>query len=196
MMRTGAHICVDMQNMFAEGTEWHAPWMQRVLPAVTALADRFADRTIFTRFIPPQSDQSAPGAWQRVYMRWPNMTLERLNPELLDIVPGLRRYVPPAQLFDKPTYSPWYDGQLHHLLRQRAVDTLLISGGETDVCVLATMLGAIDLGYRVILPQDALFGSADETHDAILTVYRSRFQQQLTVCTTQDAVHYWEDLVA
>ena len=26
------HLCVDMQRMFAEQTDWHAPWMQRVLP--------------------------------------------------------------------------------------------------------------------------------------------------------------------
>lgn len=196
MMRNGAHICVDMQNMFAEGTEWHAPWMLRVLPAVAAIAERFADRTIFTRFLPADTNQSAPGAWRRVYTRWPNMTRERLDPELIDIVPQLRRYVPPAKIFDKSTYSPWCDGRLHQLLRERSVDAVLISGGETDVCVLAAMLGAIDLGYRVILPQNALFGSADETHDAILTVYRSRFQQQLTVCSAEDAVNYWEDLVA
>jgi len=196
MMRNGVHICVDMQSMFAEGTEWHAPWMLRVLPAVSAIVDRFADTTIFTRFVPAETNQSAPGAWQRVYDRWPNMTRERLNPDLIDIVPRFRRYVPPARLFDKSTYSPWYDGRLHRFLQERAVDCLLISGGETDVCVLATLLGAIDLGYRVILPQDALFGSADETHDAILTVYRSRFQQQLTVCSAEDTVNYSEDLVA
>jgi nicotinamidase-related amidase len=31
-----------------------------------------------------------------------------------------------------------------------------VAGGETDVCVLSTMLGAIDWGFRVILIQDAL----------------------------------------
>ena len=196
MTRNGAHICVDMQNMFSHGSEWHTPWMDRVLPAVSELAGRFADRTIFTRFVPPQSPNSAPGAWQRVYARWPGMTLDRLRPELVELVPELARYVPPAAVLDKQTYSPWYDGRLHRMLVEKNVATVLISGGETDVCVLVTLLGAIDFGYRVVLPQDALFGSADETHDAILKIYRSRFQQQLTVCTTEDATRFWEDLVA
>jgi hypothetical protein len=30
-----AHICIDMQNVFAEETPWHTPWMARVLPGVT-----------------------------------------------------------------------------------------------------------------------------------------------------------------
>ena len=49
------------------------------------------------------------------------------------------------------------------------------SGGEIDVCELATMFGAIDWGFRVILVTDALCGSADETHDAMMNVYTNRF---------------------
>jgi hypothetical protein len=30
--QTAVHICVDMQRMFAEGTEWKMPWLARVLP--------------------------------------------------------------------------------------------------------------------------------------------------------------------
>ena len=26
------HLCVDMQNIFAEDTPWQTPWMKRVLP--------------------------------------------------------------------------------------------------------------------------------------------------------------------
>jgi len=25
------HLCIDMQNLFAEDTPWHTPWMKRVL---------------------------------------------------------------------------------------------------------------------------------------------------------------------
>jgi hypothetical protein len=62
--------------------------------------------------------------------------------------------------------------------RARLTDTLVISGGETDVFVLA-VLGAGDLGYRVVLATDALCSSSDETHDALLTSYESRFSEQI-----------------
>lgn len=191
--RRWAHLCVDMQSMFAEDTEWHAPWLQRVLPAVERLVERSAECTIFTRFMPPAVPEQARGAWQRYYKRWISMTRDRLNPELLGIVSPLGRFVPPARTFDKAIYSPWLSGDLNRFLQSSGVTTLILSGAETDVCVLATVLGAIDLGYHVVLPVDALFGSADDTHDAMLGIYRSRFQMQLTTTTVQELLDLWRE---
>jgi Isochorismatase family len=105
--------------------------------------------------------------WRHYYERWGSMTIDRLSPEMIGLVPELGRYVPPARIFDKHVYSPWTGTDLHPQLRGDGIDTVIITGGETDVCVLATMLGAIDWGFRVILVTDALCSSADETHDAI-----------------------------
>ena len=59
-----AHLCIDMQNLFAPGGPWATPWMERVAPFVAALVERAPERTIFTRFIPPQTKESARGIWQ------------------------------------------------------------------------------------------------------------------------------------
>ena len=56
-----AHLCVDMQNLFAEDTEWHTPWMERVLPVVERIARARPDRTIFTRFIPARAPRPGRG---------------------------------------------------------------------------------------------------------------------------------------
>lgn len=191
-----AHICVDVQAMFAADTEWHAPWLANVLPAMEAIVAQQPARTVFTRFIPPERPEQAQGAWKSYYNRWRSMTRDRLAPDLVELVPGLRRFVPPALVMDKAIYSPWLGTELHAYLRHHRIDTLVVTGGETDVCVLATVLGAIDLGYRVVLPQDAVFGSADQTHDAMLSIYHSRFGQQLTVCTTQDLLDDWREQAA
>ena len=180
------HLCVDMQRMFAEPTEWHAPWLLGVLPAIEAIVDRRPARTIFTRFIPPSSADEAMGAWQAYYRKWSAMTRERLAPELLELVPSLARYVPPARQLDKNVYSPWFGSGLITALHADKIDTVIVTGGETDVCVATTVMGAIDHGFRVVLPTDAVFGSADETHDAMLRIFGSRFALQLTTCSTQD----------
>lgn len=179
------HLCVDMQRMFAEDTPWHVPWMDKVKDRVVEVSTRHVGRTIFTRFMPPRTADEAAGAWRDYYEKWRMMTRERLPGELLDILPDLRHLVPPAKVFDKPGYSPWLDGRLHAALRQEGVTALAISGGETDICVLATVLGAIDLGYRIVLLEDAICGSADETHDASLTVLGERFSAQLDLVTAQ-----------
>ena len=82
---TGAvHLCVDMQRMFAERTDWHTPWMARVRPVVHRIAARFPERTLFTRFIPPRDPRDAQGSWRRYYERWESMTLDRLGAGMVD----------------------------------------------------------------------------------------------------------------
>jgi nicotinamidase-related amidase len=180
------HICVDMQRMFAEDTPWHIPWIGGVRDQVVEVARHCADQTIFTRFIPPRRTSDVAGGWRDYYEKWQSMTRDHLPEDLTDILPELRHFVPPARIFDKAGYSPWQNGVLHAQLAGEDVTALVITGGETDVCVLATVLGAIDLGYRTLILEDALCGSADETHDAALTVLRRRFSVQLDIATTDD----------
>jgi len=71
------------------------------------------------------------------------------------------------------------------------IDTVIITGGETDVCVPATMPGAIDWGFRIILVTDALCSSADETHDAMMNVYMNRYGEQVETVTTQTLLDSW-----
>ena len=61
----------------------------------------------------------------------------------------------------------------------------------TDVCVLATVLGAVDRGYRTIVVSDALCSSSDETHDALMTLYARRYGQQIETVTTEHVMAAW-----
>jgi nicotinamidase-related amidase len=47
------HLSIDMQNLFAPGGIWATPWMERVLPAIVAVAELNPQRTVFTRFVTP-----------------------------------------------------------------------------------------------------------------------------------------------
>jgi nicotinamidase-related amidase len=181
------HLCIDMQRMFAEETEWHTPWMARVLPNVVNLVELDPARTIFTRFIPPQSPDDVVGTWRRYYRRWTSMTGDKLAPELIELVPELSSFVPPAQLEDKTVMSAWA-GSLHTRLGGANIHTILVSGAETEVCVLATVMGAIDRGYRVIIVADAICSGADATHDAMLEIYKSRFGMQVETVTTAELI--------
>src|SRR5438067_1221081 len=165
------HLGLDMQSLFAEGTPWHTPWMKRVLPVVALIAERHPERTVFTRFIPPRHPDELPGSWRRFYRRWAELTRDRIDPRWLELVPELRQFAPPAAVIDKRLYSPFTEPALHQLLRSRHADTLVITGAETDVCVLAAVLDAVDLGYRVALVRDAVCSSSDQTHDALMTLY-------------------------
>jgi nicotinamidase-related amidase len=72
------------------------------------------------------------------------------------------------------------------------LESIRITGGETDVCVLATVFGAIDWGFRVILVRDAVCSSADETHDATMALYTNRFGEQVETVTTDTLLESWQ----
>jgi nicotinamidase-related amidase len=186
------HLCIDMQRLFAEPTDWHVPWMSRVLPLVQEIVARHAAQTIFTRFIPAQSSGQGRGAWKRFYERWSHMTVDEIGDEILGLIPELAAFVPPASIMDKSVYGPWIGTDLHRQLQSWRTDTLVISGGETDVCVLAAVSGAVDLGYRVILASDALCSASDESHDAQLKVYRTRYSLQIETATTKEILENWQ----
>jgi nicotinamidase-related amidase len=116
----------------------------------------------------------------------------RLNLNLIELVPELRGFVPPASVIDRMVYSAFGEGRLLGFLTKHRVDTLIISGGETDVCVLSTVLSAVDLGCRIILVEGALRSSSDESHDAILGLYRKRFDIQVGVADVEHILGLWK----
>lgn len=186
------HLCLDMQRLFAAGGPWPTPWMERVLPGIVLLAAHAPHRCIFTRFIPPVSPRRAEGMWRRYYERWREVTTECVDIALLDLVPELQRFSPPARVIDKTVYSAFFSGELHFLLRSAYIDTLVVTGSETDVCVLSTVLSAVDLGYRVIVVRDAVCSSTDEGHDALMTLYENRYDVQIELATTAEVVEGWK----
>jgi nicotinamidase-related amidase len=185
------HLCVDMQRLFSTDGPWPTPWMDRVLPRVCALAERYPERTVFTRFITPRRAEDMPGMWQIYYRRWAETTRERLDPALLALMPPLAALVPPASVFDKRVYSAFAGRRLRAHLAARGADTLIVSGAETDVCVAATALAAIDLGFRVIIVTDAVCSSSDQGHDSLLTLFEQRFTIQLQTADTESILSAW-----
>ena len=119
------------------------------------------------------------------------MTQEQIAPGMLDLAPDLARLVPPAEVIDKPVYSPWLGSNLHAKLAERRCDTVIVTGGETDMCVLATVLGAADLGFRTILVQDAVCSASDEAHDAMLSLFTKRYGQLVETSNTEEILERW-----
>jgi nicotinamidase-related amidase len=185
------HLCLDMQRLFSADGPWPTPWMDRVLPVVGALAERFPERTVFTRFIPPERPEQMPGMWQPYYRRWPQTLRSVLDPEMLALMPRLARLSPPAATIDKTRYSAFEASPLLEHLIARGADGLIITGSETDVCVLATVLAAVDIGYRVIVVEDAICSSSDEGHDAVMKVYCGRYSGQIEVADAESILRAW-----
>lgn len=182
------HLCIDMQRLFDAGSPWAVDWIRPVLPQVCQLVEAAPRRTVFTRFMPPRSLDDAPGTWRRYYENWPQVLQDNIDGDMLRLLPELELFLPEARIHDKAVYSPWLDGSLHRMLQADRIDTLIMTGGETDVCLLAAVVGAVDLGYRVIVASDAVCSSSDDTHDAAMEIYAKRLGQQIEMADTPDII--------
>jgi nicotinamidase-related amidase len=114
-----------------------------------------------------------------------------LYARLLELMSPLAALCPPAMVIDKMRYSAFAGPRLLAHLRQRWVDALLVSGSETDVCLLAMVLGAVDMGYRVILVRDVLCSSSDEGHDMLMHLYHNRFSEQIETADAETILSCW-----
>ena len=86
--------------------------------------------------------------------------------------------VDPADLVvEKTAPSAFFPGRcdLHDLLQARGVDTLLVCGTVTNVCVESTVRDASTLDYRVVLVADACAAPRDRDHNATLHVVHRSF---------------------
>lgn len=191
LSRDTIHLCVDMQRMFAGNSPWSFPWMPRVLPNIVRLASAHPSSTIFTRFIPVERPGEGRGMWRDYYEHWPQMTLEQLPEGQADLVEELKAFCPPARIIDKTCYSPWLDPTLERHLEEKNIRTLVVTGGETDMCVLSTVLGAVDRGFRVTLVDDAICSSSDRSHDDMRRLFSERYSQQVSLCTLSSVEEQW-----
>ena len=68
-----------------------------------------------------------------------------------DIVPELYPH-PGEPVIDKPGKGAFWATDLHSILVNRGIDSLIVCGVTTEVCVHTTVREANDRGYRCIVP--------------------------------------------
>jgi biuret amidohydrolase len=90
-----------------------------------------------------------------------------------DIIPELYP-LPGEPVIDKPGKGAFYQTDLELMLRNRAVDTLLVAGVTTEVCVNTTVREANDRGFRCIVLSDCCASYFPEFHAAGLAMIKAQ----------------------
>ena len=185
------HVVVDMQRVFAEATDWQVPAIADVVSPILALVRARPRETVFTRFMTPSSIDNATGDWQRFYARWQSVLRDRMGAAMFDLMEPFASFVPPAEVCDKTTFSAFTGADFMASLARRGTETLILSGVETEVCVLATALDAVDRGLHVVLATDALTSWSAAGHRAALEAVYPRFDQQIESTTVASILAAW-----
>ena len=90
-----------------------------------------------------------------------------------DIIPEL---YPAAgePVIDKPGKGAFYQTDLELMLKNRGIETLLVCGVTTEVCVNTTVREANDRGFRCIVLADCCASYFPEFHDMGLKMIKAQ----------------------
>jgi ureidoacrylate peracid hydrolase len=83
----------------------------------------------------------------------------------------------------KTRYSAFIQdsSNIERVLRDRGIDTLLVTGTATNVCCESSARDAMMLNYKVVMVSDGLATHNDEEHNAALSIFYGLFGDVQTV---------------
>ena len=172
-----ALVNIDLQNVFVEGYKVSAPDGLEIVARMNRLshACRTSDiAVVHTRAVQrdhgltdgPIADLLAEFRVHANYSMVNGDPATELHPDLVveegDVV------------LEKPRYSAFTNTDLDLILRRKDINTLIIAGIATNVCVDSTVREAAMMNYRVIVPGDVCSGggvagySNEQVHDMTL----------------------------
>ena len=84
--------------------------------------------------------------------------------------------------------SALHDTGIDQALRNEGVTTLVVTGVSVNVAVLCTVMEAVNRGYQVIVPRDAVAGVGADYVDAVLD---NTIALIATLTTTEALITAW-----
>ena len=166
-----AMIVVDMQNAFLDDSGSVAmmgldiTYLKETTGPVMRLVDACHDAgvpVIFTRYV-LRADYTDAGLREK---RRPGACASAsLVAGTWDADLDSRMEVRPTDyILDKTRYSSFYNTNLEVILRGLQVDTLIVCGVTTEICVESTIRDAYFRDFRILVPADAVAATDIERH--------------------------------
>lgn len=84
--------------------------------------------------------------------------------------------------------TPFHGTELDSLLRNLGVKTVVVAGVSVNVGITGLTIEAVNCGYQVVLPRDAVAGTPDEYVDA---VFQNTLRLLAAVTGTSDVISTW-----
>jgi ureidoacrylate peracid hydrolase len=183
-----AVVVVDVQRLFTDMVGAPiAPPLTDVLPAIGRfLADsrRAGVMVALVRtIIPPDAHSSST-------LQWPPFMREGMAPGSpgTELDPQLNAQPGGVEIV-KTRYSAFFGTRLHELLQQRGIDTVVVLGLTTNVCVQSTARDAWQHDYQTITLEDCCAEIGEGSHVESLRWTARNFG---TVLTSHQALRAFE----
>jgi ureidoacrylate peracid hydrolase len=182
-----ALLVIDMQNYFvAPGEQCEVPMAREIVQTINRLAEGV--RTTGGQVIWVRNGTDNARDWTVMHNVLMTPSRRELRYKAMDqggfglqLWPALDVHIEDEHI-TKTRYSAFIGGSsnIELLLREKGIDTLLISGTTTDVCCESTARDAMMLNYKVVMISDANAAFTDEIHAAALSAFYLSFGDVLT----------------
>jgi nicotinamidase-related amidase len=187
--RKTALVVIDMQNYFVKpGHQSEVPLAREIVPNINRLAAELRRRGGHVFWV-RNTTNGTRESWSNNhhYLQKPERVERRLK--AMDI--GEDGYEfwhgndmrPEDAKIDKKRFSAFIQdsSDIERHLRDRDIDTLLITGTATNVCCESTARDAMMLNFKVIMVSDGMATHTDEEHNATLSNFYGQFGDVQTV---------------
>jgi nicotinamidase-related amidase len=181
--RATALLVVDMQNYFVKpGHQGEVPLAREIVPNINRLAAELRRRGGHVVWIRNGTTDTRE-SWSNYhgYLQRPERAERRLK--AMDIGEDGYEYWhlndirPEDAQITKKRYSAFIQNSsdVERHLRDRGIDTLLVTGTATNVCCESSARDAMMLNFKVVLVSDGLATHTDDEHNATLSAFYGQF---------------------
>ena len=198
-----ALLVVDMQRGFVDpGEALEVPQAREIVPVIQRLLAVFQSRrlpVVFTEFVyservpllvgdlHPEHKPAQPGAPTGFGL--PSSNCLEGHPSA-ETIPALGPR-PDELVVRKHGYDAFHGTPLDGALRARGVTSLVVTGTLTDICVLASIVGAFNREYRVTVAEDAVATLWPEIQRATLDIIGRAFGRVVSSKDIASEVTAW-----
>ncbi len=179
-----AHIVVDLQNGFmAPGQVAEIATAREIVPNVNRISAAVRKAGGLVVYIQNTFDTIAVATWSTFFEHFctparRERMIEAFTPGAFGhaIWPGLE-VLPQDLKLQKRRFGAFAPGssELHAILQQRGIDTLIITGTATQVCCESTARDAMMLNYKVFFIADGNATFNDDEHNGTLSAMAHAF---------------------
>jgi len=179
-----ALLVIDMQNAFvAPGAPIEVPAAREIVAPINRLAAELRKRGVPVIWV-LHENASNGGDWDGFFGAFVSDRAKAAaalsaGSELQKLYPALEA-APGDLRVPKSPYSAFIRNDFEKILQARGIDTLLLAGTKTNVCVECTARDAMMLDYKVVLLSDCTAALSDEEHRATLENVIQQFGDVLT----------------
>ncbi|MFW3145486.1 MAG: isochorismatase family protein [Thermoplasmatota archaeon] len=163
-----ALLVLDMQMFFLDpDSHAYLPSGRSIIRNLKELIASFTGPIFFSKHV-KGTDDNLMNIWWK----------DAIEGELSEIIPELAPLA--SDVIIKEHYSAFYGTKLEKTLRDKGVDSVVISGVMTDLCCESTTRDAFMRGFKVFFLADCTATATEERHLSTLRTISNAFGEVLT----------------